>query len=244
VAFNGGFTVKRIFALVLCAGVLLAALPGCRASADEGFELAKSVVDALSSGTYSFSYKNNPASFAPITVYSTKDGMVVTYSERQPHPRHLSRDGDLYVINDSNRIMEIHEGRGQPPMPFFGAGPYKFAGRGEETEEEKTLRFEEAAMDDGTKLRFFFEDSEQLLFFKIPVLARIEVFTPGSEEARAVFFTAMFSDQVQDRLFEVPTNYELRKTLQQLKQDAAEGKMPDDPVDRMVIQMLLSEDAR
>jgi len=36
----------------------------------------------------------------------------------------------------------------------------------------------------------------------------------------------------------------VRRTLMQMKQDALEGIMPDDPVDRLAVELMLQEDAR
>ena len=190
---------KKFLTALVLTGLFFAG----NAFAEEGFELAKSVVDALSAGTYYLKYRQNPADFAPVTVYNVKDGMVVSFSERVPQPRNLSRDGDWYVINDDNKIMEIYEGRATPPM--FGRGPYVFAGRGEKTEGDKTLRYEEAVLGDGTTVRFFFEDTVRYLL-KVSVLSQIELTRPGAERS-AFFFVTEFGASVRDSLFDVPKYY-------------------------------------
>ena len=216
---------KLVLALVV-AGSLFAN----GASAAEDFVLAKSVIDALSSGTYQLKYRQNPANFVPIKVYSVKDGMVVEFSEKQPQTRHLHRDDTWYVISDTARSMDVHQGRANSPI--FGRGPYSFAGRGEETEGDKTLHWEKAALNDGITLRFLFVGSS---------LNRIERLRPNGKGAH--FFITGFSARVNDWLFDVPA-YEVRKSLQQLKEEAKAGKMPDNPADRMAVQLMLEDEAR
>ena len=222
-----------LLTLLCCAFVFVApkaeAASG-RAPAAEDFALAKSVVDALSSGTYQLKYRQNPANVVPITVYSAKDGMVVSFSEKQPQVRNLYRDDSLYVISDTARLMDVHQGRASSPI--FGRGPYSFAGRGEETEGDKTLHWEKAALNDGITLRFLFAGSS---------LNRIELLRPNVKGTH--FFITGFSARVNDRLFDVPP-YEVRKSLQQLKEEAKAGKMPDNPADRMAVQLMLEEEAR
>ena len=201
-----------------------------RAFAAEDFTLAKPVIDALSSGTYQLKYRQNPANFVPVTVYSVKDGMVVSFSEKQPQVRNLYRDDTLYVISDTSRSMDVHQGR--TASPIFGRGPYNFAGRGEDTEKDKTLRWEKATLNDGITLRFLFAGS---------ALNRIELLRPDAKGVH--FFITGFRATVNDRLFEVPA-YEVRKSLQQLKEEAQAGKMPNNPADRMAVQLMLEKEAR
>lgn len=238
----------------LTALVLVGSFFAGEAFADEDFDLAKSVVDILSTGAYYVKYRENPANFVPVRVYSVKDGMVATYLEKNSQHRDLSRGGDLYRIDDQSKIMEIHEGRGNPSM--FGSAPYTFAGRGEKEEGDQVLRYEEAVMDDGRMLRFFFSDSETTpspafddfwtmmrSFSGGSALAQIEIVS--SDGRGFLLFITEFGAIVTDnRVFNVPQWYDVRKTFQQLKQDAQEGIMPDDPVDRLMIQMSISEDER
>ena len=223
----------KAFVLTLALSLACVLFSG-KATAGEGFELAKPVVNALSAGTYHVKYRNNPANFVPVTVYNVKGGMVVTYLEMQAHVRRLSRDGDLYVIDDKIQIMEVYQGRAVVPL-MFGRGPYTFAGKGEKVMEGKALRYEEAVADDGVTLRFFFEDSKSL-FSRSPVLSVIEAIRPEGK-GRALFFITGFTSLVQDKQFEVPKEYTVRKTLQQLREDADKGKMPDDPVDKMLLDI-------
>ncbi|MCL1940944.1 MAG: ankyrin repeat domain-containing protein [Synergistaceae bacterium] len=204
---------------------------------EEGFDLARSVVDILSTGTYYLKYSYRPESFNPVTVYNVKDGMVVAYSEKVPQTRSLYLGGDLYVISDASRTMEIYEEHSVPKM--LGRAPYKFTGRGEEEVWDKILPYEEASADDGTTLRFFFDGSK---------LTAIKIATTDGKGA--LFFIPHellrpgFGAQVADRLFEVPKSYTVRKSFEQMKREAREGIMPDNPADRILIETWLADEAR
>ena len=59
-------------------------MPPSVSAAGDNFELARSAVDILPTGTFYVKYSYRPESFSPVTVYNVKDGMVATYSEKAP----------------------------------------------------------------------------------------------------------------------------------------------------------------
>jgi hypothetical protein len=199
-----------------------------------GFNLAEPVVKILSNGAVYVKFKGNPANFAPVTVYNAKDGMVATHSENTPANRYVHRDGQLYTIDDESRGIDIRPD--DKFKPFFVPGGYTFAGNGEEEWGGKILSYEDAMNADGMTLRLMFDGGQ---------LAAIRVKQAESEGFSPAFpFVLDFGGKVKDSVFEIPEGYTVRKSIEQMKEDAKRGIEPDDPVDRLALQMSLSEDER
>jgi hypothetical protein len=155
----------------------------------------------------------------------------------------------LYVSDDKETLMQIH------PVKIssaFAPGAYRFAGSGEETKDGKTFQYEDAEYFDGSavlRLTFGGGKLESIVRTVQPgggVTHRfpfITEFGPGVLDLHANALVRSVPDG-GDRLFEIPEGYEVRKTIQQLKEEAKQGKKPDDPMDKLALQMSLSEDER
>jgi hypothetical protein len=227
---------------------LLFALSLPLAAAD--FDLAKPVVEILSKGTFYVKYKKmKNITFDPATVYNKRPGMTVTYSEKQPNVRYVDRDDKIYTIDDKSKIMEIRSFGGKTPFTFEPR-VYQFAGSGEETTDGKTYSYEDASYSDGDLiLRLVFDDGKlDAIRLVQPDGENLYMFPAVMEFGSGALDLYRSADlrlfESGDGLFEIPKDYEVRKTLQQLKEDAKQGKMPDNPEDKIAVQLSLSEDER
>jgi hypothetical protein len=219
------------------------------AQAAEDFDLAKPVVEILSKGTFYVKYRmRKDMTFLLPTVYNKRPGMEVSYSEGQPNVRFLTRDGLVYSIDDEAKITEIRPRVGETFT--FEPRAYQFAGSGEETTDGKTYRYEDAAYSGGDAvLRLVFDGGkldavrtvqpDGKISYPFPVVLEF-----GSGALDLYRNAALRLPDNGDRLFEIPKDYEVRKSLQQMKEEAKEGKMPDNPPDKIAVQLALSDDER
>jgi hypothetical protein len=161
-----GMKKSRLFLYAAIALVLFVSAGGAQdgQNAQKNFKLAEAFVKLLSGGEYYVKYQTRPNDILKPQIQAVKDGMAATLSEGNPDARNLSRDGNLYAVNDKTIQADVRAGKGQPPA--LPGGEYKFIAAGEEKYIDETLPYEEATTPDEKTVRFFFKESKSMLVFK------------------------------------------------------------------------------
>jgi hypothetical protein len=224
---------KKLLAVFFTVAVLAFHPP---AEADEGFKLAKDVIDILSKGTFRLEFRTHPTlPVAPVRVYNVKGGVSGEYTKQNADYRSVYSGGQLYSIDDKSKVMEIRPVTDSLSDALPAPGDFRFAGRGEEQSGGKKLPYEDATDSKGVTWRFVFDGAK---------LAAIE--RKASDGAFRLVYPAVqnFSAGAEAGKLEIPKGYTVRKTLERMKEDAAKGIWPDDPVDKLALQTALSEDER